>query len=763
MNISHASHRRVLLCVFLIAGFTAVLDLRAAHNQNPIANVLTRAGFRSVILQSDSEDECLSLHAKINGFPGRIVVATAAPISVIDRAAACWPCASASQLSAADFGRDKLLLSQQDARTHSIMNPNSISSEPNPVQITSRLRAFLLLRNDRVARQSLLTAFVIAFTTAIAVAQEYVGQDLYVVTSPPDYGEAILHFPGAIALGQCAGTAATSPGGSEIHALVWSPPMGEIIDLQPALFSASGGYATDGHQQVGAVYTDGNAQHAALWSGTADSVVDLHPTLLTDLSATVAYGVSKGQQVGLGAGAPLGNATHALLWNGTPESGVDLNPAGSNSSIAHATDGEYQVGESGGNHPPHAMLWHGTASSAIDLHNDSLPGSFNASIAYGVGGGQQVGYLFRTVPSEWHAVVWNGTADSAVDLNPSDAKTSIAYATNGSIQVGFTTSLPPVFFSHARLWNGTPDSTVDLHDFLPSDLASSTAYSIDAAGNIYGVAYHADGTPHAVKWLTQAAHLANISTRAQVATGDNVLIAGLIVDGTQAKPILIRGIGPSLADRDVPSVLEDPTLELYDSAGTIIQSNDNWKDTQREAIEATGIEPTDDAEAAILALLEPGAYTAILRGANEGVGNGLVEFYDLDTSLDSRLPNISSRSLVQTGDDVLIGGFIVGGAEEGDVIIRALGPSLGQTGVAGALSDPTLELHDAAGDLIASNNDWKETQQDEIEATGIPPTEDEEAALVATLAPGSYTAIVRGAGSTTGVALVEVYKLATAP
>jgi hypothetical protein len=321
--------------------------------------------------------------------------------------------------------------------------------------------------------------------------------------------------------------------------------------------------------------------------------------------------------------------------------------------------------------------------------------------------------------------------------------------------------LSPTFFIHARLWKGTADSAVDLHDLLPPGFTNSTAYSIDAAGNIYGLASDSNGVSHAVEWLTQSADLANISTRAFVGTDDKVLIAGFIVNGTQNKPILIRGLGPSLAmpPINLPTVLEDPTLELHDSTCAIIGSNNNWKDAQEAEIEATNIAPTNDAESAILASLAPGAYTVILRGADATVGNGLVDFYDLDSSLDSRLPNISSRGSVQTGDGVMIVGFIVGGAEDGVVLARAIGPSLTQFGVAGALADPTLELHDASGAVIASNDDWKDSQEAAITATGIPPNNDKESAILATLAPGNYTAIVRGALNTTGVALVEAYQL----
>ena len=180
--------------------------------------------------------------------------------------------------------------------------------------------------------------------------------------------------------------------------------------------------------------------------------------------------------------------------------------------------------------------------------------------------------------------------------------------------------------------------------------------------------------------------------------------------------------------------------------------------TQQAEIQATGIPPSNDVEAAMIARLNPGAYTAILKGAAGGVGNGLVEFYDLDRSLDSRLANISTRGLVQTDDDVMIGGIIVGGMEAGKVLIRAIGPSLR---VSDPLDDPTVELHNESGEVIGSNDNWEDSQKDEIEATGIPPIDPKESGLVTTLSPGNYTAIVRGAHNSVGVALVEAYKLAS--
>jgi len=250
----------------------------------------------------------------------------------------------------------------------------------------------------------------------------------------------------------------------------------------------------------------------------------------------------------------------------------------------------------------------------------------------------------------------------------------------------------------------------------------------------------------------------NLATRANVLNGDNVLIGGFIVTGNDRKNVLLRGIGPSSG---VPGALTDPILELY-SGNTLLAMNDNWKmasngSSQQAEIEATTIPPKNDLESALVRLLPPGSYTAILRGNNGGTGIGLVEAYDLNqATTDSQLANISTRGLVQTGDNVLIGGLIVVGQDPLKVIVRAIGPSLPLPGV---LGDPTLELHDGNGALIAANDNWRSDQEAEIIATTIPPTNDLESAIVRDLTPGNYTAIVRGANNMTGVALVEVYAL----
>ncbi len=255
-----------------------------------------------------------------------------------------------------------------------------------------------------------------------------------------------------------------------------------------------------------------------------------------------------------------------------------------------------------------------------------------------------------------------------------------------------------------------------------------------------------------------AAQSLNLSARLSVGTDDNVLIGGLIVSGTEAKPVIVRGIGPSLAASGVTTPLADPVLELYQN-GTLLLSDDNWRDAQEAEILATGLQPSDDLEAAIVATLNPGEYTVILRGQNSGTGVGLVEAYDLDNTTASTLGNTSTRGFVSTGDDVLIGGFIVGNGGSDTVVVRAIGPSLVATGVAQPLADPTLDLYDGNGVLIKSDDNWRDSQESLIQSTGLAPSDDLESAIIRSLTPGNYTAVVRGRDGGTGVALVEVYNL----
>jgi uncharacterized protein (DUF1800 family) len=265
------------------------------------------------------------------------------------------------------------------------------------------------------------------------------------------------------------------------------------------------------------------------------------------------------------------------------------------------------------------------------------------------------------------------------------------------------------------------------------------------------------GSAHAVSSAV------NISTRMVVETGDNVLIAGFIISGTGQKNVGLRAIGPSLP---VPGALSDPVLELHDGSGRTITTNDNWRSTQQDAIIAAGLAPANDNDSALLATLSPGSYTVVVRGVNNATGVALVEVYDLDAGTPaSRLANISTRGDVLVGDNVMIGGFIIRGDVTKQMLVRVAGPTLSLNGtpISGRLLDPTLELRDANGVLLQQNDNWRSDQGAEIAASTLAPSDDREPALIAGLSPGNYTAIVRGAGDTTGVALIEMYDLDQPP
>ena len=279
--------------------------------------------------------------------------------------------------------------------------------------------------------------------------------------------------------------------------------------------------------------------------------------------------------------------------------------------------------------------------------------------------------------------------------------------------------------------------------------------------------------------LTQASQtsLGNISTRSFVQTGEHVMIGGFIVQGSGTKRVIIRAIGPELTQYGIPDALANPRLELHNGSGALIATNDDWQTTilggiitsnQVSDIQNSGHAPTVASESAIIVDLQPGNYTAIVSGVNNTVGVALVEVYDLSPGAGSSLGNISTRSFVQTGEHVMIGGFIVQGSGPKRVIIRAIGPELTQYGIPDALANPRLELHNGSGALIATNDDWQTTilggiitsnQVSDIQNSGHAPTVASESAIIVDLQPGNYTAVVSGVNNTVGVALVEVYDL----
>jgi autotransporter-associated beta strand protein len=337
----------------------------------------------------------------------------------------------------------------------------------------------------------------------------------------------------------------------------------------------------------------------------------------------------------------------------------------------------------------------------------------------------------------------------------------------GTLEIRFQNGLLPTSGQFIKVLNLTGALSGSFAQIIFPDLRAGFQFQPEFVNGTYQIRALNDGVP--------ATGFLNLSTRMKVGAGDNALIGGFIITPSTGsgqagnpstassgpsgapKKVILRAIGPSLTS--LPGRLADPTLELRDSAGGLLLSNDNWVETtQAQEIMQSGLAPAHEHEAAIIATLSPGSYTAVMRGAGNTTGIGVVEVYDLAADVSAKLANISSRGFVETGDNVMIGGFIAGN-QATPVIVRALGPSLTPFGIANALADPTLTLHNAQGAVLAFNNDWRDTEQIAIEGTGISPTDPRESAILATLAPGNYTAIVRGLNNTTGVSLVEVYHL----
>ena len=352
--------------------------------------------------------------------------------------------------------------------------------------------------------------------------------------------------------------------------------------------------------------------------------------------------------------------------------------------------------------------------------------------------------------------VWLDTRNAA---NNTDSQLFYSYSLDG----GNTWSANVAVSDPFNPYLGYPNQN-KIGDYL-------TIVSDIAGGNVaYSATFNGEEDIYYVRVAPPPLRLLNISTRMRVQTGQNTLIAGFIVTGTDPKQVIIRGIGPSLSGVGV--VLSDPVLELHQGNLTLA-TNDNWQTrsdgtSQQAEVQATTVPPGNDLESAIVTTLNPGSYTAILSGKNGGTGVGVVEVYDLGRAANSELGNISSRGFVETNDNVMIGGFIVGGDNadgKATVLVRAIGPSLTGSGLQDVLPDPTLELHDGNGGTIATNDNWKvndqtqQSQESAVRATTISPTNDLESAIVTTLSPGPYTAVVRGKNAGTGVALVEVYNL----
>jgi glucose/arabinose dehydrogenase len=312
------------------------------------------------------------------------------------------------------------------------------------------------------------------------------------------------------------------------------------------------------------------------------------------------------------------------------------------------------------------------------------------------------------------------------------------------------------FADYCTGWIRVMDPANNTASDFASGISSPVGVVLGPDGCLYYLAQGNNGQVFKISAIQ--ARAVNISSRSNVGIGDNVMIGGFIITGNAAKKVLVLGIGPS---SNVPGFLVDPFLELHGPGGMLV-TNDDWKIPQQTDIANTGLAPGSDSESGILITLQPGPYTAILKGQSGGTGVGLVEVFDLDTAAASKLANISTRSFVQRFDNRLFGGFILGSNNGGGkLIIRAVGPSLVQAGIPNPLPDPTLELRDSNGTLLQSNDNWQDdsTQAALISASGVAPANPLESAIATSLFPGQYTAIVADKNGANGIGLIEAYNI----
>ena len=540
--------------------------------------------------------------------------------------------------------------------------------------------------------------------------------------------------------------------------------------------------AADGTETVGAVVWKPAAVAAAAVSSKSSTHTYAESAAATQLQAIdlgffpagttgIANAVSADGSVVVGYGDAKEKGVfyqiyQAFRWTATDGLvGLGWLPGGTKFSEAFgiSADGSAIVGVSDSAAGTQAFRWT-QAEGLVGL--GILPGgSFARAQAISVDKTTIVG--FSTINGNNHAFRWR-QADGMVDLGLMSGDSfseATAVSSDGSIVIG--RAGPDFSHAHAFIWDKA-NGMRDLKAVLVADNPNLSGWKLQEANGLSmdgttvtgsGINPNGDFEGFTAYLKPKQPQSLNISTRMRVLSGDNVLIGGFIITGSAPKKVIVRGIGPSLKGI-VPGVLQDPMLELY-QGNTLLASNDNWREHETEVI-ATTIPPANDLESAIVTTLNPGAYTAILRGKDSGNGVGLVEAYDLSTGTNAKLANISTRGFVDRDDNVMICGVIVGSGSGGattQLLIRALGPSLSTAGVSGALQDPTLELYDGNGTTIATNNDWKDTQQAAIEATTIPPSDEKESAILQLFPAGSYTAIVRGKNNSTGIGLVEAYNL----
>ncbi len=312
-------------------------------------------------------------------------------------------------------------------------------------------------------------------------------------------------------------------------------------------------------------------------------------------------------------------------------------------------------------------------------------------------------------------------------------------------------------FGSGRIWAAEPAGGGAWTTTVVANVGNLSTFGEDENGELYAANLGAGSIVRLTPAATDPPRLANLSTRAQSLAGNDVLIGGFIIGGSVAKTVVVRARGPSLTAQGVANALANPTLQLF-AGQSVIASNDDWgAAANAAAIQSSGFAPADPAESAVLVTLQPGAYTAVIAGAGGGTGVAIVEVFEVGGAT-VPLVNISTRSLVATGGDVMIGGFIIQGTGPRTVVVRARGPSLAAAGIANPLANPTLTIF-AGATPIASNDDWAvgNTSAGAIVSRGFTPSDTRESALLLTLMPGAYTAVVSGAGGSTGVGLVEIF------
>jgi N-acetylneuraminic acid mutarotase len=571
---------------------------------------------------------------------------------------------------------------------------------------------------------------------------------------------------------------ASAPDARRFHTAVWTGTemimWGGLVDFMGAV-NTGGKYNPDTNSWT--VVSTANAPpartfHTAVWAGSEMIVWGGYDSAGNPFNTGGRYKPGTNSWVTTNtANAPVARLRHTAVWTGNEMIIWGGTPDGSSNSVN--TGGKYNSGTDTWTtcstiNAPSARYLHTAVWAGSEM---IVWGGFDGDTRFDTGGRYNPGTdswapttsakapsgrdSHTTIWTGSEMIVWGGESSGVVNTggryNP---------GTDSWIATATTHHTPIGRHSHTAIWSGR-------------EMIVWAGIGLFGRLNSGGI-YCAQSAPPAPTPTPRPAALGNISTRLQVGTGANVMIAGFIVQGSVPKRVLVRAPGPSLTQLGVPNALANPRLELHETSN-IIGINDNWQTTQVggviisdqvSEIQNTGLAPHDPSEPALIATLPPGSYTAIVDGVNSGTGIGLVEVYDLAATSGSLLANISTRGLVQTGDSVMIAGFIVV-TQPTRVIIRAIGPSLAQFGVPDALANPELELHDASS-LIGRNDDWQATQiggiitGDQvaaIQSSQLPPSDAAESAIIATLQPGSYTAVVRGVNTTAGNALVEVYVL----